>query len=179
MASTLLYARTIAVGAVLVAPLFAAALQRLLPERTSSRRLEVRTLLAASAASLVLAAVLVPVTAGKPDHVPASFDPVLAAMPKGTVVWNLDSLGGWLLYAHPNVVPTIDTRAEIYGPAYVDAYVRAISGFPGWQATVARTGAQYALVNDDGPLADALQHQSGWTVVEREDPYVLLRQPVR
>src|SRR5690349_308082 len=66
MVSALLYARTIAIGAILLAPLVAEVLQRWLPERPVSRRWEVRTLGVASLMSLVLAAVLVPATA----HVP-------------------------------------------------------------------------------------------------------------
>ncbi len=177
MASALLYARTIAIGAILLAPLFAEVLQRWLPERVVPRKWEVRTLGAATLASLVLAAVLVPATARTPADVPASFDRTLAAMPQGTVVWNVDALGGWLLYSHPNVEPTMDTRAEVYGPDYLRSYVRAISGFPGWQETIATSGARYAVVSAEGALADGLQRQLGWTVVATEAPYVLLKAP--
>jgi hypothetical protein len=93
------------------------------------------------------------------------------------VVWNVDALGGWLLYAHPNVEPTMDTRAEVYGPDYLGKYVRAISGYPGWQETVGATGAKYATVSAGGALADGLQRQLGWTVVAAEKPYVLLKAP--
>ena len=103
-----------------------------------------------------LAALVVPATARAPGDVPSAFDPALRSLPQGTVVWNVDALGGWLLYAHPNVDPTMDTRAEVYGPDYLRSYVRAISGYPGWQETVARTGARYALVSTDGALADGL-----------------------
>jgi hypothetical protein len=177
MASALMYARTIAVGAILLAPLFAEVLQRWLPERAIPRKWEFRTLGAATLASLVLAAVLVPATATSPADVPSSFDRTLAAMPQGTVVWNVDALGGWLLYSHPNVEPTMDTRAEVYGPDYLSSYVRAISGYPGWQETIASTGAKYAMVSEDGALADGLQRQLGWTVVATEKPYVLLKAP--
>jgi hypothetical protein len=177
MLSALLYARTIAIGAILLAPLFAELLQRWLPERPIPRRWEVWTLGVASVISLALAAVLVPATARVPADVPSAFDRTLAAMPQGTVVWNVDALGGWLLYSHPNVRPTMDTRAEVYGPDYLNSYVRAISGYPGWQATVASTGAGYAIVSTEGALADGLQRQLGWTVVATDDPYVLLKAP--
>jgi hypothetical protein len=177
MVSALLYARTIAIGATLLAPLAAEVLQRWLPQRDVPRRWEIRTLSAASLVSLALAAILVPSTARLPADVPSSFDRTLAAMPNGTVVWNIDALGGWLLYAHPNVRPTMDTRAEVYGPDYLGSYVRAISGYPGWQETVDSTGARYAIVTAEGALADGLQRQLGWTVVATEDPYVLLRAP--
>jgi hypothetical protein len=177
MVSTLLYARTIAIGAILLAPLVAEVLQRWLPQRTIPRKLEVRTLGAATLLSLAFAALLVPATAPRPADVPSSFDTALAAMPQGTVVWNVDALGGWLLYSHPNLEPTMDTRAEVYGPDYLSRYVRAISGYPGWRETVASTGARYAIVSSESALAEGLQRQQGWTVIGREVPYVLLRAP--
>jgi hypothetical protein len=177
MVSALLYARTIAIGAILLSPLVAEVLQRWLPERAVPRRWEIRTLGAATLVSLVLAGVLVPASARTPADVPSSFDKTLAALPQGTAVWNVDALGGWLLYAHPNVEPTMDTRAEVYGPDYLRNYVRAISGYPGWQETVAATGARYAIVSKDGALADGLQRQLSWTVMATDAPYVLLKAP--
>ncbi len=177
MGSTLMYARTIAVGAILVAPLFAGALQRALPERVVPRRTERRVLVGSSLVSLVLAAILVPVTASAPGKAPTGFDAYLAGLPPGTVVWNVDALGGWLMYEHPNVRPTMDTRAEVYGPEYVRAYVRAISGYPGWQETVSKTGARYAIVTQDGPLEAGLVHGDGWYEVASAETYVLLAAP--
>ena len=71
----------------------------------------------------------------------------------------------------------MDTRAEVYGPDYLGSYVRAISGYPGGHETVAATGAKYAIVSDDGALAEGLQARLGWTVVATESPYVMLRAP--
>jgi hypothetical protein len=71
----------------------------------------------------------------------------------------------------------MDTRAEVYGPDYLRGYVRAISGYPGWQETVAATGAGYAIVSAESALADGLQRQLGWIVVATEAPYLLLKAP--
>jgi hypothetical protein len=128
-------------------------------------------------ASLLLAALLVPATAASPGKVPSSFDAYLAALPEGTVVWNVDAVGGWLMYEHPNVRPTMDTRAEVYGPEYVGAYVLAISGYPGWQDTVARSGARYAIVTEGGSLGAGLVEQQHWRVMASEEPYALLTAP--
>jgi hypothetical protein len=175
MGSALLYARTIAIGAILVAPLFADVLQQALPKRTTPIRWERRVLASATLVSLALAALLVPFRAVAPSNVPAAFDAYLSALPRGTVVWNDDALGGWLLYAHPNVRPTIDTRAEVYGPEYLRSYVRATSGYPGWQETIEQTGARYAIVEEDGALADCLVRQRRWNVVSTAGSYALIR----
>jgi hypothetical protein len=174
MGSTLMYGRTIAIGAILVAPLFAKAIQRALPKRPVARRLERRVIVVTSLTALILAAIIAPATAANPAKVPSGFDTYLSALPNGTVVWNVDALGGWLLYEHPNLRATMDTRAEVYGREYVQAYVRAISGYPGWQDTVTKTGARYAIVNEDGPLQAALVEAAGWHEVQRSEKYVLL-----
>jgi hypothetical protein len=177
MGSTLMYARTIAVGAILLAPMLAEALQRALPRRAVPARAERRVLAVTSLASLLLAALLVPTTAASPGNVPSGFDAYLTALPQGTVVWNVDAVGGWLMYAHPNVRPTMDTRAEVYGRDYLDRYVRAISGYPGWQDTVATTGARYAIVTADGPLQEGLVRQQRWQIVASAETYTLLAAP--
>jgi hypothetical protein len=65
----------------------------------------------------------------------------------------------------------------VYGPQYVGGYVRAISGFPGWQETVSKTGARYAIVTQDGPLQAGLVEGEGWREVARAEKYVLLAAP--
>jgi hypothetical protein len=177
MGSALMYARTIAVGAILVAPLFAEVLQRRVPQRPVPGRVERRILAVASVASLLIAAVLVPSTAAFPAKVPRNFDAYLAVLPEGTVVWNVDALGGWLMYEYPNVRPTMDTRAEVYGADYLQSYVRAISGYPGWHETVQSTGARYAIVTEDSPLQDGLVRQEEWRVLARDEQYILLTAP--
>jgi hypothetical protein len=177
MGSALMYARTIAVGAILVAPLFAEVLQRHVPKRDVPRRVEQRVLAVASVASLLIAAFLVPSTAANPAKVPRNFDAYLAVAPPGTVVWNVDAVGGWLMYRHPNVRPTMDTRAEVYGADYLQSYVRAISGYPGWQETVDSTGARYAIVTEDSPLEEGLAREQNWRVLARDEQYVLLTAP--
>jgi hypothetical protein len=177
LGSALLYARTIAVAAVIATPLVAGALQSLLPERPATRRHEWTVLLVSTVAVLLAVGVAVPRTASSMAGVPDRLDSVLAGLPSGTRIFTVDSLGGWLWYAHANVVPTMDTRAEIYGAAYVDAYAHALNAYPGWRDTVGRSGARYALLASDGPLADALEHQSGWTPVGVDSGFVLLGAP--
>jgi hypothetical protein len=177
LGSALLYARTIAVAAVVATPLLAGALQSALPARPSVGRREWSVLLTSVVAVLLAVGVAVPRTATSAADVPDRLGPVLAGLPTGTRVFSVDFLGGWLWYAHPNVVPTMDTRAEIYGPTYVDAYVHALGAYPGWRETVSRSGARYALLAAAGPLADALEHQAAWTPVGVDHGFVLLKAP--
>ena len=87
------------------------------------------------------------------------------------------SLGGWLLWRHPDLQPVIDPRTEIYDTAYVRERMRALAAMPGWQKTVRQSGARYAVIPTDSALTDALTLYEGWSVRERSDGYSLLVKP--
>ncbi len=172
----LLYARTVAIGAVVVAPLAAASLQQLLPipEEAAAARVDRRLVPAAAVVAAVVAAVLAPSVAGRPGLVPLGLDSALQALPQGTVVVNDDALGGWLLLEHPQVSPVIDTRTYLFGVPYIRQYIGARGAVGDWEAFVSTTGATAALVREGEPLVSALPESLGWREVARSDGYVLL-----
>ena len=83
-------------------------------------------------------------------------DAPLAALPQGTVVCNDYGVGGWLIWRHPNVRPTIDGRVEVYATGHVKEHIDFERAAPGWQAYVRRTGCTYALLTKDQPVVEAL-----------------------
>lgn len=178
----LLYGRTIAVGAMMAAPLLVEALHRLvtgsgLPIPHVERRTERRWLTASVVTASVLAAGVLPATASRPSNVPNELNARLDSLPDREVVFNDYALGGWLLWRHPELAPVIDGRTEVFTVPYVDRYMNALTVKPGWQEVVATSGATSALLRDDSPLGDALQHQLQWTVVGSDGGYTLLRSP--
>ncbi|GAA4724969.1 hypothetical protein GCM10025782_23820 [Pedococcus ginsenosidimutans] len=166
--------RTVGIGAIVVAPLAAQALDRALARprpRASSRE---RALVGAGlVAALGLAAVLAANGPDDPQGVPSRLDGSLSALPTGTVVWNSDLLGGWLMYSHPGLRHTADTRAEIYGPARARTYLRVLGARPGWERDFDAYGARAALVEREAPLVAALQAR-GWSSRGADAGYVLL-----
>ena len=112
-----------------------------------------------------------------PVGVPTGMSAALRSLPDGSVVYNDDLLGGWLLWSFPELRPTRDTRAELFGPESARAYLRDLQAQDGWQASVERDHPSAALIGADTPLATALADESGWTVVRRERGYVLLEPP--
>ena len=176
---TLLYARTVAVGAVIATPLAAQALAGLVPvpEDPGARRLE-RILLPASAAlAIVVGAVLAPTTAAVAGGMPTALDAALERLPAGTVVLDDDSAGGWLLLTHPHVRPVIDTRTYLFDVPYIRAYMDARAVRSGWQDFIARTGARAALLREGDPLVPALTGEPGWAVSGQSGGWVLLVAP--
>ena len=169
--------RTVAIGAIVLAPLAAEALDHVLGRARPRAGWTEKALVGAAAVlSVVLAAVLAAGGPSDPQKVPTAFDAQLAALPSGTVVWNSDTLGGWMMWSHPDLHHTRDTRAELYGPAGARDYLTVINGSPGWQGPFDATRPAAALVEDGSGLAQVLW-QRGWAVEGHDAGYVLLARP--
>ena len=178
LVSTLAMTRTIAVGAVLAAPLLAQALQQHL--RTSVEPVTLRDVLGWLALVLAAAVIAVPVSATiaeTPVGVPQGLRPQLSAIPAGTVILCEDDKTGWLLWAEPHLAPAIDIRTEIYSHAHLAAYVRTMAVEPGWQDFIKSTRSRYALVETESPIATALRGRLGWHPLGTDSGYVLLEAP--
>lgn len=177
---TLLSVRTVALGALIAAPLLAGALDQVLPHRQPGpdplSREEKLVVGSSAAVCLVVAALLVAVlpSVRVPSNVPAGLDPALDALPAHTVVWNDYSVGGWIDYRHPTLEVVADGRAEAFGAAQLDRYGRVVRTEPGWEQILRASGAHVALVGTDTPLASALPERLGWRPLGQADGYVLL-----
>ena len=178
VAVTLAATRTIAVGAIIAAPLLAQEIQlyharRVVTPTRRSRSAWTALILIA----LLAAAPLSAERAQEPVGVPQALAPQLSAIPSGTIVLAQGDISGWLFWADPGVKPVLDPRVEIYAPAHIRAFVSAMAAGPGWEQFVERTGSRYALVLTDSPIAAALVERSRWSQIGRDAGYVLLRAP--
>jgi len=176
VAATLAMTRTIAVGAVIAAPLLAHEIQLyrgrpVVAFTTRSRSAWAALMLIA----LVAAAPLSAARAQSAVAVPNQLKPQLSLIPSGTVVLAEGDINGWLFWAEPQVRPVLDPRIEIYSPAHVRAFVSAMAAAPGWRQFVDRTGARYALVLIGSPIATALVERAGWSQIGQDAGFVLLR----
>jgi hypothetical protein len=174
----LLYARTVAVGAAMVAPLFAGALQVLLRQpRPTFARAERLFVCAAAVVCLLVAAVLPAPSSPSAAKFPTALNSKLSALPAGTTVLDEYFLGGWLLWQHPDLDPVIDGRTEVYAISYVERYSAALKAKEGWDGFVRSTHAKVALLETGSPLATALQQRLNWTPDGSSAGYTLLRSP--
>jgi hypothetical protein len=176
--ATLVTTRTIAVGAVIAAPLLAQEIQlyRGGPVAVATRRSR-SAWAALILVALVAAAPLSAARAQSPEGVPQRLAPQLSAIPSGTVVLADGNVCGWLIWSEPGVRPVLDPRVEIYSPAHLRAFVSTMAAGPGWRSFVARTGARYALVLTGSPIAGSLSERAGWSQLGKDAGYVLLRAP--
>jgi len=178
LAQTLATSRTVAVGAVMAAPLIAQEIQlyrdRRVAEPTRRSRIGWAALILAG---LIAAVPLAAVRAQDPVGLPLRLGAQLSAIPVGTVVLAEGDISGWLFWACPGVRPVLDPRIEIYSAAHVRAFVSAMAAGPGWQRFVERTRARYALVLTDSPIATALVESRRWSRIGEDAGFVLLRAP--
>lgn len=171
-------ARTVAIAAVLAAPLMAQEVQNLLatPVTRPSRRAQI-SWLGLTAAALLVAVPFAGAVAQRPEGVPLRLAAQLQEIPNGTVVIATGDVTGWLLWSAPNLKPVEDLRIEIYDPAYVRQFIETMAAGPAWRGFVNDSGATVALLKDDSPLATALQERAHWRATGSDAGYLLLRQP--
>jgi len=175
---TLLSARTVTLGAAMAAPLMAAALQSLLPDRTLriSRR-EVTALAGGVVAALAVVTLLLPGSMTTPANVHNALNASLDRLPPHTVIFNDSVLGGWLLWRHPTLEPVIDGRAEAFPKTHFEGYIKTSQVRTGWERFLETTNSTYALVEEHSPLATALDERLHWRSLGSDDGYVLLAAP--
>lgn len=176
---TVLYARTVPLGAIIVAPLLAAAMQSWLPtsEREPVARTERFTITLGVVACILGLALAVPHTSSTPGNVPSALGPRLERLPQGTTVLNAFVLGGWIEWQFPSLNPVIDGLADAYPVDYFADYIAAESVAPGWTQFVAQSGARVAILEEGSPLAEAMQSRLHWKLVQVDNGYVLLEPP--
>jgi len=132
---------------------------------------------AAAVAILAVVALLLPGSVGTPANVPNGLNLTLDRLPAHTVIFNASALGGWLLWAHPSLEPVIDGRSEAFTVAHFEGYIATSQVRAGWERFLQTTDSNYALVEDQSPLATALDERLHWRSLGTDDGYVLLAAP--
>jgi hypothetical protein len=188
---TLLVARMVSLGAVVLAPLLAEAIGLAISRARSSAgaahagagpqvpRWERAALLVTAVGYLVTLAVAAPHVAAQPADAPTALAPRLAALPSGSTVLVEDGIGGWMEWRVPDVHPVVDGMLDAYPVAYLHRFFDATKVEPGWQRFVSRSGARVGVLEAGSPLSAALQDELGWRPVAHDHRWVLLRAPSR
>lgn len=166
--------RTTIVAGVMLTPLLAASLQRIVP---SVERIGRRELVAVTSLWLVALVALGFAAAGERNDTPVAswVDERLDAMPAGTTVLNDWELGHYTLWRHPQVQLAMHGYVDMFTLAELERNIDILTLEPGWDSEVRRLNVDYAVIDPDSPMGYALVHQLGWTEIEGDEDYVLLR----
>jgi hypothetical protein len=78
-------------------------------------------------------------------------------------VFNRYDWGGYLIWRlYPDYRVYIDGRADVYGDAFLEEYVKTVSGQYGWKAPFDRFGIRTVIIGAKGPLASLLREDKSW-----------------
>jgi hypothetical protein len=177
---TLYMGRTIPLGALLIVPFFARALEHWWPTARAqvSQARERLVVYGGALLALVALAVTVPTKAAEPDQFfPSSYATSLQALPEEAVVINELADGGYLAWRHPDLQIVGDGLTDQYPVEWLDSWYSSLLGAPDWQEFVEQSGADYALLYETTPLRLGLLSE-GWTTVQTGQDRLLLKAPV-
>ena len=174
----LVMSRTVAVAAVLVAPLLAQEVQRYVgirhkPVTRCASLGWFALVLTASVVAMPLAEAVAQHPVGVPDRLSSQ----LSNLPKGTVVVANGDITGWLLWTAPDLRPVQDLRIEIFSHARAQEFVETMQAGPRWRKFIDESHVTAALLLRGSPLATALQERAQWRETGSDAGYVLLRKP--
>lgn len=172
--------RTVAVAAVLMAPLLASALQELIANQDVrgpwATKRGVLSFVGLSAVGLGVLALVVPHTADEAGDVPTAFESVLDAQPEHSVILNDYSVGGWLAWQFPHLDVVVDPLCDAYSVTYLEKYIDTVHVRGDWREFVATVDPDLAVLHSDEPLARALKADA-WHVEATDGPFVLMTPP--
>jgi hypothetical protein len=172
--------RTVAVAAILMAPLVASALEALIAERSADFPWATKRGLLSFAGfaglGLSILALVVPHTANKPGDVPTGFDSRLRDQRQHSVVLNEYTLGGWLAWQYPHLDVVVDPLADAYSVDYLRNYGETLDARGQWREFVAGTDADLAVLKSGDPISSALE-DADWKVEATDGPFVLMTPP--
>lgn len=165
--------RTVPIAVAMLVPLIARLAAQTRPFRHDpaepgvrrTRRREVVGLPLGAAIGLAVLAFAVPGTASGQGITPGWVDTALAGLPAGTPVLDDSSVGGYLLWAYPQLDPYEHGYGDVYTQADLARITTVNRAGPGWLGDVRASGARVALLDPTSTLDEALRER-GWRVAQ-------------
>jgi len=100
------------------------------------------------------------------ERYPAAAVEFLRAHSEAGPVFNAYGWGGYLIWKlHPERRVYIDGRADVYGDQFVEDYLKAEGGEPGWREPLERHGVRTVMIAPDAALASLLREDESWEKV--------------
>ena len=100
------------------------------------------------------------------DNFPAGAVKFIQSERPARNLFNSYSWGGYLIWRlYPEYRVYIDGRADVYGDAFIEDFLRIYRAEPGWSDRLAERNVRLVLVEPDSPLALAIATNSDWSRV--------------
>lgn len=90
-------------------------------------------------------------------------------------IFNCYDWGGYLIWKlYPERRVYIDGRADVYGDAFIEEYLRTAKGEGDWRAPLERMRIRTVLIKANSPLANLLEREEGWSKAYEDRQAVIL-----
>lgn len=91
-------------------------------------------------------------------------------------LYNSYAWGGYLIWRlYPQYRVFIDGRADVYGDAFIEDFLRIYRAEPGWDEQLYARDVRLVLIEPDSPLAHALANNSIWKQLYTDDHTALFQ----
>jgi hypothetical protein len=81
-----------------------------------------------------------------------------------------DYWGGYLIYRlFPRALVVVDDRHDLYGPEFLESYLKFIRAEPGWENFLREHDAACLILPRDAPLSSLLARIGGWKTIYTDD----------
>lgn len=108
------------------------------------------------------------------EKYPAAAVEFLRGHGEAGTLFNAYGFGGYLVWKlYPARLVFIDGRADVYGDALLEEYLRAENGEPGWRATLDKYKVGAVMIRPDAALASLLVEDAGWEKVYEDKQAVI------
>jgi hypothetical protein len=102
-----------------------------------------------------------------------AFDFIEEERPEGPL-FNSYNWGGYVIWRlYPDYLSFVDGRTDLFSDEILNGYLDAWLAKPGWQTFLEEWGIQWALLETDSPLSNAMIYE-GWHVLYRSDQAIIL-----
>jgi hypothetical protein len=110
-------------------------------------------------------------------HFPSAAVEFIRAQNLPDPIFNWYDWGGYLIWKlYPERRVYIDGRADVYGDAFIEEFLRASKGQGDWREPLTRYGIRTVIVKPDSPLVSLLTNEDGWSKVFEDSQAVVLTQ---
>ncbi|HKS30335.1 MAG TPA: hypothetical protein VJS44_21095 [Pyrinomonadaceae bacterium] len=149
------------------------------PEKIASRRqtlLRFAVLLVALIVSLMnVRHVVAKQAVSEEKHFPARAVEFLREQNLPDPIFNWYDWGGYLIWKlYPERRIYIDGRADVYGDAFLEEFLRATKGQGDWREPLRRNSIRTVIVKPDSPLAGLLMKEEGWSKAFEDGQAIVL-----
>jgi hypothetical protein len=108
------------------------------------------------------------------EKYPAAAVEFLRAHPESGAIYNEYGWGGYLIWKlYPQRTVYIDGRADVYGDAFMEETLAAMSGERDWRAPLEHYGVRTVFIKPDAPLASLLRQDATWRSVYEDQQAVI------